>query len=243
MVTFSDAVKICLTQKYATMSGRASRSEFWWFQLFILVTNAAIFAISQPFGKDGVNYSIVVCVIFNLLTIIPYLSVFVRRLHDRNISGQIFWLSLLISIAGVLLVGLIINIFKGNQGPNKYGPAPNSSTPEDGKPQFNNNNTKGLSDNPPLTPIIAHPDMVAPASPAGQNDIRFMPPEYRKVAQEERENHRSERDSGTQIDREKPLIDTLGEPVPSIPHFCRYCGKSVEYSDGAYCRHCGKRLV
>ena len=36
MVTFSEAVKICFIKKFATISGRASRAEYWWFQLNIL---------------------------------------------------------------------------------------------------------------------------------------------------------------------------------------------------------------
>lgn len=132
MISFSEAVKTCLITKYATMSGRASRAEFWWFQLFIIVTDVCIGALSAPFGKDGESFFIGANLIFTLLTLIPYLCVFVRRLHDRGHSGSIFWWAFLISIWGVILVGLVINIFGSDEGSNEYGPNPNDPNQADG---------------------------------------------------------------------------------------------------------------
>lgn len=125
MISFFDAIKICLFKKYASMSGRASRAEFWWFQLFILVTYALI-ALFTSSGKDEESFYVGAFMVVLLLTIIPYLCVFVRRLHDRGHSGSIFWWSLLISIWGVIIIGLVINIFGSDEGDNKYGPNPNN---------------------------------------------------------------------------------------------------------------------
>jgi uncharacterized membrane protein YhaH (DUF805 family) len=141
MVSFSDAVKICLTKKYATMSGRASRAEFWWFQLFIWVTDICLFAISSALA-DNIDTAFIVTLIFSVLTLIPYLCVFVRRLHDRGFSGGIFWWAFLISIWGVILVGLIINIFGSVEGTNEYGPNPNGPINDDS--QLNKENQDDL---------------------------------------------------------------------------------------------------
>ena len=40
-VELLDAIRICLKEKYATFSGRASRSEFWFFQLFLFLLATA----------------------------------------------------------------------------------------------------------------------------------------------------------------------------------------------------------
>lgn len=131
MMSFSESVKTCMIKKYATMSGRASRSEFWWFQLFLWVTHFCIIAITSALGKEAENVGNAILIIFSLATIIPYLCAFVRRLHDRGHSGSIFWWSLLISIFGVLLIGLIINIFGSDEGENEYGPNPNNPCVDD----------------------------------------------------------------------------------------------------------------
>lgn len=72
-MTLTDSIQTCFN-KYATFTGRASRSEYWWFMLCILV-------LSFVPGLD---------VIVGIVTLIPSISVGVRRLHDTNHSG--WWL-------------------------------------------------------------------------------------------------------------------------------------------------------
>jgi uncharacterized membrane protein YhaH (DUF805 family) len=76
-----EAVKICF-KKYFDFKGRASRSEYWYFVLFIVIGYAIgfglIFAASQLFWLLAV---------FIIAIIIPWISVAVRRLHDINKSG------------------------------------------------------------------------------------------------------------------------------------------------------------
>jgi uncharacterized membrane protein YhaH (DUF805 family) len=85
------AVKTCF-RKYATFTGRASRSEYWWFCGFIVVGviacqfidgpffNATIFAIPQEF--------IPTTEFFLLLTLLPSISVAARRLQDTGLNGR-----------------------------------------------------------------------------------------------------------------------------------------------------------
>ena len=87
---FSQAIKSCLSQ-YATFSGRASRSEYWWFFLFqVLVLIAA-----SILGDAA--YSIVV-----LGLLLPALAVATRRLHDIGRSG--WWQLLMLTGIGYLLL-------------------------------------------------------------------------------------------------------------------------------------------
>jgi uncharacterized membrane protein YhaH (DUF805 family) len=119
-MTFIAAVKKCLNN-YAKFSGRAGRSEFWWFFLFnwLVQAVAAIidFALFGTSEWDGP-----MSLITTLGLLIPQLAVGARRLHDRNLSG---WWQLvgIVPILGwiLLIVWLILN---GQDEENRFGPPP-----------------------------------------------------------------------------------------------------------------------
>ena len=141
-MTFKEAIRTCLG-KYVTFSGRAPRSEYWWFHLFmwggILVLFGIGLAVALLFGERPtgdprqVSRMMVIPAIlpglFYLAMFLPALSVSVRRFHDRGLSG---WWLLAISLAGLVpyigalisLATLVITIMKGNPGPNRFGPDP-----------------------------------------------------------------------------------------------------------------------
>lgn len=91
------AVKSCLRQ-FATFSGRASRSEFWWFSLlpFVLLRLIASLDKALPMG------TVLGAIIF-LALIPPWLAVGSRRLHDMGRSG---WWQLLMCIPVIGFVSL-----------------------------------------------------------------------------------------------------------------------------------------
>lgn len=87
------AVKHCV-RNYRNFSGRASRSEFWWF-LGMQQTCALIFGLIALalFGGEA-SFKIHPTTAFNLLSALPFAAVFTRRLHDVNWSGWwqlIYW--------------------------------------------------------------------------------------------------------------------------------------------------------
>jgi uncharacterized membrane protein YhaH (DUF805 family) len=90
---FQTAIKTCF-QKYATFTGRASRSEFWWFALFTFLVSAALGMVSQTLQG-----------LFSLAVLVPSIAVGVRRLHDIGKSGwfMLIWL--------IPFVGWIIMIY------------------------------------------------------------------------------------------------------------------------------------
>lgn len=91
-VTFFEAIRVCLI-KYAEFNGRASRSEFWWFALFVTLVTAALAYIDQ----NAVS-------IFSVAILLPFLAVGARRLHDTGRSG--WWLFfLLVPIGGLIILG------------------------------------------------------------------------------------------------------------------------------------------
>jgi uncharacterized membrane protein YhaH (DUF805 family) len=90
-MTFQESIQVCFA-KYADFSGRASRSEYWWFFLFIVLVGVATSLVS-----DWVS------TVFLLATLLPSLAAATRRLHDTERSG--WWqLVCLIPLLGVIVL-------------------------------------------------------------------------------------------------------------------------------------------
>lgn len=103
-MSFFEAINTCLIKKYCTFSGRATRSEFWWFDLFtsLLIYGSFFLGIwvypNNPeivFGISGVVM---------LFLIIPNLSVTVRRLHDVGKSGWYLLMGLIPYVGAIILL-------------------------------------------------------------------------------------------------------------------------------------------
>lgn len=115
-MTFTESVKTCF-RKYFTFSGRASRSEYWWFTLFAtalgLVASGLETAINAITGTpDG---PLILSSTASLATLFPSLAVTWRRLHDIGRSG-LWYPGLLIGIplgCGLLLAGIGMLLFLG----------------------------------------------------------------------------------------------------------------------------------
>jgi nitronate monooxygenase len=118
IMDFQTAVRTCF-QKYATISGRARRSEYWWFALFLLIGNVVLNGVDAIlFGGDTQLLS----AIFSLATIVPSVCAGGRRLHDTGRSA--WWLLIgLIPLVGFLVL-LWWFVQKGTDGSNEYGPDP-----------------------------------------------------------------------------------------------------------------------
>ena len=125
-MSFAESIQTCFN-KYIDFNGRASRSEYWWFALL----------------GFGLSFIPVIGWILRLVILLPSLAVQVRRLHDMGRSA--WWLLLLvppITIIGVIVL-LIMSIFPGTPGPNRYGPDPlrpqrGPSNFDDTPPSYNN---------------------------------------------------------------------------------------------------------
>ena len=120
---FAEAVRTVLS-KYVVFSGRARRSEFWWFALFSFLVSlvAAILdaALGTDFG-DGASSSGLFQVIATLALFLPGLAVAIRRLHDTSRVGWWYLIGLIPFIGWiVLLVFFVLD----SHGDNKYGPSP-----------------------------------------------------------------------------------------------------------------------
>ncbi len=104
-MSFVEAVKTCLVEKYCTFSGRATRSEFWWFQLFTFLAMFISVGISallmESLDSEG---GMVICIATYILLLIPNFSVIVRRLHDVGKSGWFLLIGLIPYIGAFILL-------------------------------------------------------------------------------------------------------------------------------------------
>src|SRR3974390_1331011 len=106
---------------YAKFRGRAARSEFWWFQLFI-VLGGIVAAVLDLLANSNVLGGEPLATLFYLATIIPGLAVSVRRLHDTDSSG--WWLLLgLIPLIGMIVL-IVWWCLEGSKGYNRFGADP-----------------------------------------------------------------------------------------------------------------------
>lgn len=117
--SFADVIKTVFN-RYLQFSGRARRSEYWYWMLFIIVVSVVLSVVDGiVFGFDPSDLAIV-GPLFSLATFLPSLGVAFRRMHDTGRSA--WWLL----IALIPLVGTIILIVwfakRGDEHDNQFGP-------------------------------------------------------------------------------------------------------------------------
>ncbi len=100
---------IAVLKKYAVFTGRARRSEFWYFVLFNFIIS---WVLSIVFGLLKLP---IISTLYSLAVFLPSIGVGIRRMHDINKSG---WFIL------IPIYNIILWAQAGDQGENQYGPDP-----------------------------------------------------------------------------------------------------------------------
>jgi uncharacterized membrane protein YhaH (DUF805 family) len=124
-------------RKYVTFSGRATRSEFWWFYLFTVLVNLVATSQASSFvptlldGQDMTEnessyflnnfFFLYLSTITSLILLLPSLAVGVRRLHDVGRSG--WWILIAFTVIGIIPL-LIWYVTDTKDEENIYGPNP-----------------------------------------------------------------------------------------------------------------------
>ena len=112
-MNFGDAIKAGFSN-YVNFPGRAVRSEYWYWALFIALASIVTLAVDYV-----IDYQ-VTSTLLNLATFLPGLAVVIRRLHDLDRTGWWFLLVLIPVIGWIVLI--IWACTKGTEGPNRFGP-------------------------------------------------------------------------------------------------------------------------
>jgi len=104
-MTFGESISTCFS-KYAAFDGRASRSEYWWWFLFVFLASLAAGMVSQTLSG-----------LFSLAVLLPGLAVGARRLHDTDRSAWFLLLGLIPIIGWIVL---IVWLVQEGQEPNRF---------------------------------------------------------------------------------------------------------------------------
>jgi len=115
-VSFVEAISVCMN-KYMTFSGRARRSEYWWFVLLGLGVNVIAAIVDNAAGNS------IFAIVVGLGLFLPGLAVAIRRLHDTNRSG---WWYLLVFVPFGAIALIVFCCQDSAPVVNAYGPSPKS---------------------------------------------------------------------------------------------------------------------
>lgn len=125
-MTFMESVRTCLKENYCNFEGRAPRSEYWWFTLFLALLEIVTSVLDGFLGTYTVTSSGkmigFINLIFLLAILLPSIAVAVRRLHDTDRSGW-FYLLVFIPIIGSIVL-LVFFVQQGTNGRNRFGDDP-----------------------------------------------------------------------------------------------------------------------
>lgn len=113
LMSYLEAVKSGFSN-YVKFNGRASRSEFWWFYLFVVIVS---FLVNVIIGLTGLPTLISLLVWLGLL--LPLLGLYFRRLHDADHTA--WWLLIsLIPVVGFIVL-IVFLATPGSAGDNRFG--------------------------------------------------------------------------------------------------------------------------
>jgi uncharacterized membrane protein YhaH (DUF805 family) len=113
-MSFTQAIEAGF-KNYVNFNGRALRSEYWFWFLFVVLAQVVLAIVDSVMGLN------VLTIVFGLAALLPGIAVSIRRLHDIDKSGWFLLLSL-IPIVGAIIV-LVWMCQAGTPGPNRFGPA------------------------------------------------------------------------------------------------------------------------
>ena len=118
-MSFTEAIKHVFNND-ASCSGRARRSEYWWFVLLNSLVSTALSRLAQM--GDGSTLFTALASLWSLALLIPGLAVTWRRLHDIGKKGT-NWFWIFVPVVGWIML-IVWAARPGQEGPNQYGPDP-----------------------------------------------------------------------------------------------------------------------
>lgn len=223
MMTFSESIKTCF-KKYFDSEGRATRAEYWWFQL--LWWCVIIFGITMMFATKGdtAGAFAIVWMLFFAFTVVPNYCVCVRRLHDTGWSARAFFWCLLGVWVGLIIIN-IRNIFPSDDD-NEYVRNP-----------FMLKKLKEAQ----LEHTSCIPVRIEENEISQDEDTRYMP--HSTMAEDISKPAETAESTPTTTAMSADAINVASqEKEHTQMRYCRFCGEKVANKDAVYCKKCGKKL-
>lgn len=234
---------------YATMAGRTSRREYFWFCFFngvvwlLLSFVDNCFAGLQNETLSTIGASGTLSLIYWLASLCPAVCIQVRRFHDRGKSGYWFW-GLFVPILGAWL-GLLLLFEKGEPGINEYG--------DDPQPERKAKQIKPRNPGDPACPACGNslsPEALicsscgyipSPATNVSANPNEDLIDEGSRLPTHTRSNQVTTNIQSAYA-REENVRESLQESTPFKKiRFCRRCGfELIENSE--FCSRCGTKI-
>ena len=127
---------ISMFKKYAKFSGRSRRSEYWFatlahsivmlvlglLMIMPLAMDIALYGEPTEVALSIIPFGYFLSFIYSVATLVPYLALTIRRLHDTGRSGWFYLLSLIPYIGSIVI--FVFTVLDSERGINKYGPSP-----------------------------------------------------------------------------------------------------------------------
>ncbi len=133
-VSFGEAIKRAFSQ-YCCFSGRASRSEYWWFVLFTILVNIFLNIVSAAFTVGGTaggglvgmvagsTVGLVLQLLWSLAILLPQLGLAWRRMHDTGKGGGWYFINLIPIVGSIIF--LVFTCQESEMQANRFGEVPN----------------------------------------------------------------------------------------------------------------------
>ena len=93
-MSFGSAIATAF-RKYADFTGSAARSEFWWFNLFLVLGSLVFGALGGALGA-----------VWFFATLVPFLAVGVRRLRDAGLAWGLIFIGLAVGLGTIVMIVL-----------------------------------------------------------------------------------------------------------------------------------------
>lgn len=120
-MSFGQSISTCFS-KIGVFEGRASRSEFWFFYLFLIILSFVLNLLASLLKLNGNGGFGVFSFIIWIILVLVMLAVGCRRLHDTGRSGWLQLLHILPCLGPIILI--VFWAQPSKQGDNAYGSAP-----------------------------------------------------------------------------------------------------------------------
>ena len=119
-MTFIDSIKSCFN-KYGNINGRATRSEYWYWTLFVILVSVVTFIIDISLLGSSIDDEFTpLNSIWSLAVLIPGITVTIRILHDVNRSG--WWILFIFTVIGIIPYFYWL-VKRSDANENSFGPS------------------------------------------------------------------------------------------------------------------------